>query len=354
MRQFTHLCRNLDEFHRADDRQAVLEDYLRRVAVEDAVWAVWFLWGNRLRLHITSRRLLQWATDPASWPEWLIETCQAQVGDVAETAVLLLPLDPGSGTNRPLHAVVEDHLLPLKHWAGPFQFRLLEQFWPSLNRDQALVISKMLTGSCRFGVSRPLLIRALSRCLDVPVEMLAHRLTEKWHPTREFFRSLADPFVNRQVATNLQKSPTLSMLLEDLADDPQSGNTGRLRHKVSLVLVYAQAGQGQEAGLFSHFTLAARDDHGGLVPVARTGAGLTASEYREIDRWIRDNAVARRGPVRTVPPELVFEVGFAGLRPSIRHKAGFLMRFPRVLTWLRDAHPTAVATLEALRRLLDA
>jgi DNA ligase-1 len=42
------------------------------------------------------------------------------------------------------------------------------------------------------------------------------------------------------------------------------------------------------------------------------------------------------GPVRTVKPELVFELGFEGIQASTRHKSGIAVRFPRMLRWRTD------------------
>ena len=43
----------------------------------------------------------------------------------------------------------------------------------------------------------------------------------------------------------------------------------------------------------------------------------------------------RFGPVRSVRPELVFEIAFEGIRQSSRHKSGVALRFPRIIR-LRD------------------
>jgi DNA ligase-1 len=118
-----------------------------------------------------------------------------------------------------------------------------------------------------------------------------------------------------------------------------------------LVMVYAQAGHGRRATLYTDYTLAARDGDR-LVPVAKAYSGLTDEEIRKVDQWIKRNTLARRGPVRTVPAEQVFEIGFEGLRPSTRHKSGIAMRFPRILRWRTDKPVAEIDTLDNLRQLL--
>src|SRR3712207_8836819 len=54
------------------------------------------------------------------------------------------------------------------------------------------------------------------------------------------------------------------------------------------------------------------------------------------DGWIRRNTIEKFGPVRSVKPEQVFELGFEGIQASPRHKSGVAVRFPRMLRWRKD------------------
>jgi DNA ligase-1 len=92
-------------------------------------------------------------------------------------------------------------------------------------------------------------------------------------------------------------------------------------------------------------------DH--LVPIAKAYSGLTDAEIREVDRFVRRNIIERFGPVRSVTPELVFELAFEGIRPSPRHKAGLALRFPRMARWRRDKSVNDIDTLADVRRLLE-
>ena len=132
---------------------------------------------------------------------------------------------------------------------------------------------------------------------------------------------------------------------------------GWWKHKVDpftldCVLIYAQAGSGKRAGLFTDYTFALRDDAGELVPIAKAYSGLDDEEIRELDAWIRRNTIERFGPVRSVAAEHVFEIAFEGIRPSTRHKAGLAVRFPRIARWRRDKAPEDADTLASARTLL--
>lgn len=529
MRAFAQLFRELDESNRTLDKVDALKRYFSSAPAEDAAWVLWFLYGNRLQLGIPSKRLRQWAADLSGLPDWLVDASYERVGDLAETAALLLPLQIAAGPQGPLHVVIQERLLPLKNWDDRFQFQLLRDFWISLRRDEVLVLNKMLTGGFRVGVSRALLIRALAEAIDVERATLTHRLMGEWEPTKDFFASLRDPSANAEahatrpypfyLASPLPSGPAdlgdptdwsaewkwdgiraqlirrkqasqlwsrgderltesfpelldASLKIPDgtvldgeilcWRDDQPMGfhilqtrlnrktidqsilasaparfiaydcleyqgqdyrhrpllerravaqdilnaidnnyfglspnirfsnwnelhaqweqsrankvegimlkrsqsdyKIGRVRgdwwkwkvdpYTADLVLIYAQAGHGRRASLYTDYTLAAREDNA-LVPVAKAYSGLTDAEIREVDRWIKQNTVAKRGPVRTVPPQLVFEIGFEGVRPSTRHRSGIALRFPRILRWRKDKTPDEADSLQEIQDLIE-
>jgi len=144
---------------------------------------------------------------------------------------------------------------------------------------------------------------------------------------------------------------------------------------VDCVLVYAQAGHGRRASVYTDYTFAVwsrtprdaaeaaevlaaierreppRPGALQLVPFAKAYSGLTDEEFRRVDRVIRASTIEKFGPVRSVRPSLVFELGFEGIARSPRHKSGIAVRFPRMLR-LRGDKPLheadTLATLEAL------
>jgi DNA ligase-1 len=120
---------------------------------------------------------------------------------------------------------------------------------------------------------------------------------------------------------------------------------------VDAVLIYAQPGSGKRAGLFTDYTFGVWDgEH--LVPLAKAYSGLTDAEIRQVDRFIRRNTLEKFGPVRTVKPELVFELHFEGIQPSSRHKSGIAVRFPRMARWRTDKKAEEADSIETVRALL--
>ena len=142
------------------------------------------------------------------------------------------------------------------------------------------------------------------------------------------------------------------------------------------VLVYAQAGHGRRASVYTDYSFAvwSREPRDAaeaaavveaiarrepaqpgalqLVPFAKAYSGLTDEEFRRIDAIIRRTTIEKFGPVRSLKPTLVFELGFEGINRSTRHKSGIAVRFPRMLR-IRDDKPLHEAdTLQTLEALL--
>lgn len=120
---------------------------------------------------------------------------------------------------------------------------------------------------------------------------------------------------------------------------------------VDAVMIYAQRGSGRRASLYSDYTFAVWDGDD-LVPVTKAYSGLTDEEMRQVDAWVRRNTRERFGPVRSVTPHHVFEIGFEGIQASSRHKSGIALRFPRMLRWRQDKPIEEADTLEFMRALL--
>jgi DNA ligase 1 len=147
---------------------------------------------------------------------------------------------------------------------------------------------------------------------------------------------------------------------------------------VDAVLVYAQAGHGRRASVYTDYTFAvwnrtprdaaeaqavldaierrepAQPGALQLVTFAKAYSGLSDAEFAEVDRVIRQTTIEKFGPVRSVKPSLVFELGFEGINRSPRHKSGIAVRFPRMLRIRSDKPLHEADTLGHLQALLAA
>jgi len=91
-----------------------------------------------------------------------------------------------------------------------------------------------------------------------------------------------------------------------------------------------------------------------LVPFTKAYSGLTDKEFAQVDSFVKNNSIEKFGPVRTVKPELVFEIAFEGINASNRHKSGVALRFPRMLRWRTDKKADDINTLDDLKNMLKA
>jgi DNA ligase-1 len=121
---------------------------------------------------------------------------------------------------------------------------------------------------------------------------------------------------------------------------------------IDAVMVYAQKGHGRRSNLYTDYTFAVRDGDQ-LLTFTKAYSGLTDKELAEVDAFVRKNSLEKFGPVRTVRPELVFEIAFEGIAASARHKSGIALRFPRINRWRKDKTVAEIDTIANLKKMLE-
>ena len=118
------------------------------------------------------------------------------------------------------------------------------------------------------------------------------------------------------------------------------------------ILIYARPGSGKRADLYTDYSFGIWEDNK-LVKFANAYSGLNNEEIRELDKWIRRNTLEKFGPVRSVKPELVFEISFDNIQISKRHKSGIALRFPRITKWRRDKNIMEADNLENALKMIS-
>lgn len=120
---------------------------------------------------------------------------------------------------------------------------------------------------------------------------------------------------------------------------------------IDCVMVYAQKGSGRRSNLYTDYTFAVKDGDK-LVTFTKAYSGLTDKEFAQVDNFVKRHSIEKFGPVRTVKPELVFEIAFEGIAASNRHKSGVALRFPRISRWRKDKKVDEINTIEDLKGML--
>jgi DNA ligase-1 len=72
--------------------------------------------------------------------------------------------------------------------------------------------------------------------------------------------------------------------------------------RLDAVLLYAQAGSGKRANLYTDYSFGLWNDEGALVTFAKAYSGLDDGEIRQLDRWIPHHRTLRAGACRGAAP----------------------------------------------------
>jgi DNA ligase 1 len=191
MRAFSELFEELDTTTSTGLKVAAMKRYFATAAPADAAWATYILSGRRLKRFLGPAILRRWLIEACGLPEWLVDECQASVGDFAETVALLMETNAAStGADVPLSMWIEERLLPLRASAESRQKEAIVSWWRTLPYRECFLLNKLLTGELRVGVSELLVTRSLAEVLNVGRTDIARRLMGDWRPSAELWESL--------------------------------------------------------------------------------------------------------------------------------------------------------------------
>jgi DNA ligase 1 len=149
-----------------------------------------------------------------------------------------------------------------------------------------------------------------------------------------------------------------------IAKDPASPYTPGRRGKswiklkramatLDVVVTGVERGHGRRRGVLSDYTFAVRASESDptLLNVGKAYNGLTDVEIAELTRRFDALTVQRFGRYHQVRPEVVLEVTFDVVQASARHKAGYALRFPRIVRVRDDKPVSEIDTLDRVRAL---
>ena len=162
-----------------------------------------------------------------------------------------------------------------------------------------------------------------------------------------------------EVKNSARKSNTEGLVIKDKQSEYEPGRRKGNWWKYKIdpmqldgILIYARPGSGKRADLYTDYSFGIWEDNK-LVKFANAYSGLNNEEIRELDKWIRRNTLEKFGPVRSVKPELVFEISFDNIQISKRHKSGIALRFPRITKWRRDKNIMEADNLENALKMIS-
>lgn len=175
MKHFSRLFAELDATTSTNAKVEALQRYFEQAPARDAAWAVYFLSGGKPRQVVSMASLASLACDVARIPPWLFDECYQAVGDLAETIAHVLPRE-GEPSDVGLADWVEERLLPLRGLSEPEIAVRVKSYWRELDDQGCFLLTKLVGGGFRVGVSKLLVQRALAAYSGVDAKRVAQRM----------------------------------------------------------------------------------------------------------------------------------------------------------------------------------
>lgn len=122
--------------------------------------------------------------------------------------------------------------------------------------------------------------------------------------------------------------------------------------EINVVLLYATKGNGKSTNEFIDFTFGIRDNEA-LVPISKAINNLDEHTQIELEQIIANNTKEKFGPIRSVVPSQLFKLSFTAVLPSKRHKSGVVLKFPKIMKWLKNQPLELISTLSEINALIN-
>jgi DNA ligase-1 len=175
MKRFARLFSELDATTSTNEKVEALTRYFAEAPARDAAWAVYFLAGGKPRQVVKTASLVALACYLAQIEDWLFGECYQQVGDLAETIALVLPRG-NEPSDVGLAEWIEERLLPLRGLPDEEVARRVGTYWWELDTLGRFLLTKLVGGGFRVGVSKLLVQRALAAHAGIDAKRVAQRM----------------------------------------------------------------------------------------------------------------------------------------------------------------------------------
>lgn len=198
--EFADLVNVLGASTKTNDKTDALKNYFLKANDKDKVWVIAIFSGRRPKRAVSTSQLHEWCMKLANIPRWLFDECYHTVGDLAETIALLTDSaeihtvsDKHAGD---LYSVIEG-LIEIEKTHNEVKEQFILSYWKQMTTMERFVFNKIITGGFRIGVSQNLMVQALSKTVDLPASVIAHRISGNWDPVSIRFSELMEEDANR-------------------------------------------------------------------------------------------------------------------------------------------------------------
>ncbi|MBK8672289.1 MAG: hypothetical protein IPN93_04650 [Bacteroidetes bacterium] len=121
--------------------------------------------------------------------------------------------------------------------------------------------------------------------------------------------------------------------------------------EIILVLLYATKGNLKNANEYIDFTFGIMGEVE-LVPITKALNNLDEQTQKELEQFIANNTKEKFGPIRSVVPTQLFKVSYTAVLPSKRHKSGVILKFPKIVKWLKNEAVEKLSLLSDLNQFV--
>lgn len=190
MKHFAQLISSLESTNKTNAKIDAIVNYLENAPDNDKLWFLALFTGKRPKRPVNTNYLKQWALEITGLPEWLFVESYSSVGDLGETLSLILPA-PENNIEKTLSEWMGE-LLKLKDKTEEEKKQYVLESWNGLDYTERFIFNKLIGGSFRIGVSKKLLINALSKYSEIEQNQLMHSIMGKWNFDEVNFQDLIE------------------------------------------------------------------------------------------------------------------------------------------------------------------
>lgn len=190
MKKFSALLLTLDQTTSTLKKVDALKTYFEETPPEDACWGLYIIMGEKINTKINRTFLQESFAEFIQMPMWLLKESYYHVGDLSETMALLRGPKTDAVEPQALGKFIENELLMLKNLTDEEKKQKLFKWWSEYDESTLFLIHKCFTGGLRMGVSKNLLIQAMSLVAGVDKETMSFRLMGDFKPTSQYYNNL--------------------------------------------------------------------------------------------------------------------------------------------------------------------
>jgi DNA ligase 1 len=190
MQRLVELLKELDQTTSTLKKVDSLKNYFLCSDPADACWGLFIISGNKIPTKINRTFLHETFCEFMDMPIWLFKESAYHVGDSSETMALLRGPIEKPDTPPPLGEFIEKELLTLKSLSQEEIKHKLFSWWSAYDEQVLFLIHKCFSGNLRMGVSKNLLIDAMSQVAGIDKETMSFRLMGDYRPTPQFYNNL--------------------------------------------------------------------------------------------------------------------------------------------------------------------